>query len=991
LLTGHDKQQWVRFSNLPNILYSDGREFSLYRTGKQIHSVALPQDPRSFGAQAVNDESSRKLAVLLRDFFEWEPIVPSSAKQLAEYLAPLCRNLRDDVLDSLKNHIPAVESAAKDWRRYLFPGADDARFADAYAQSVTFSLLLARSDGSDTLFIDDAVATLTHANSLLARALKVLTDPLVKEHLGSTLDVLMRVINKVPAGTMSGGRRDPWLNFYEDFLAEYDPKLRRDAGAYYTPVEVVKAQVCIVDELLREKFGKKFGFATGGVNVLDPAVGTGTYLLGVIEHALETVQKTEGPGAVPARADVLGNSLYGFELMVGPYAVAALRLTRMLQQYGGHLPGDGAQIMLNNTLESPHERIPELPLLYQPIGLEHKRAKRVKETVPVLVCLGNPPYDRHEAATRENRAMTGGWIRWGESKDGTDAILKDFITPVTAVGKGGDLKNLYNLYVYFWRWALWKTFEHDLAFGPGIISFITASSFIDGAAFLGMRKHMRSLCDEIWIIDLGGEGRGTRQDDNVFAIQTPVAITIAVRYGKPQSTKPARVHYTRIEGARAAKLHRLETLQSLDALKFEDVPNEWDAPFRPAGKGDYFNWPLLTDLIPWQHSGAQAKRTWPIGPTEEVLQERWRQLLVSPNRTAAFKETRDRVVSKAVDALNSSAKLDPLNKLSDETKPEAIVRYGYRSFDRQFIIADNRVGDYLRPVLWHINSVRQLYFASQFTTPLGQGPALTVSTEVPDLHFFAGRGAKDIVPLYRDANASQPNLHPQILSILATAYQHPISPEDFSAYIYGLLAQPAFTELFAKDLDNCEIRLPLTTDTELFKMVADMGRKLLFLHTYGRRFQSGQTWPQPVTKSIKPVPSTDLPKSFRYDEITKIIHVDNGQFGPVDQAVWDYEVSGLKVVQSWLGYRLANRKGKKSSPLDNITPVGWTSDFTSEFLQLLNILACTVALHPRQAELLEAVISGPLLKADDLGPVPNELRDAPKIASIDAAQSTLDL
>jgi hypothetical protein len=992
LLTGHDKQQWARFSNLPNILYSDGREFSLYRSGKQIHSVALPQDPRAFGAQAADDESHRKLAVLFRDFFEWEPIVPGSAKQLAEYLAPLCRNLRDDVLDSLKSQVPAVKSAANDWRRYLFPGADDARFADAYAQTVTFSLLLARSDGSDTPFIDDAVAALTHANSLLARALRVLTDPLVKEHLGSTLDVLMRVINKVPAGTMSGGRRDPWLNFYEDFLAEYDPKLRRDAGAYYTPVEVVKAQVCIVDELLRKKFRKKFGFATGGVNVLDPAVGTGTYLLGIIEHALETVRQTEGPGAVPARADVLGGSLYGLELMVGPYAVAALRLTRMLQQYGGHLPGDGAQIMLNNTLESPHEKIPELPLFYQPIGLEHMRAKRVKEAVPVLVCIGNPPYDRHEAATRENQAMTGGWVRWGESKDGSDAILKDFIAPVSDAGKGGDLKNLYNLYVYFWRWALWKTFEHEFAHGPGIVSFITASSFMDGAAFLGMRQHMRRLCDEIWIIDLGGEGRGTRQDDNVFAIQTPVAITIAARYGTAaQSDKPATVHYSRIEGTRAAKLHQLETLQSLADLKFEDAPTAWDAPFRPAGKGDYFDWPLLTDLMPWQQSGVQLKRTWPIGVTVEILQERWRKLLAASDQVSAFRETPYRTISKAVDALHGSYPLEPLKKLPTSAQPEAIARYGYRSFDRQFVIADGRIGDRLRPVLWHIQSEQQIYFASLFTHPLSAGPALTVSAEMPDLHFFRGSyGAKDIVPLYRDPKATRPNLHPQLLEKLTAVYQNPVSPEDFAAYLYGLLAQPAFTERFAKELGTREIRLPLTTDAALFNRVASVGRELLFLHTYGERFQNGLSWPRTTAKCLRAVPGNKLPDRFRYDEATRIIHVDNGQFGPVDKTVWEYEISGFKVVQSWLGYRLAHRKGKKSSPLDNITPSGWTSDFTSEFLQLLNLLARTVELHSGQAELLKAVTAGPLLKAGDFPLVPEEWRHAPKITVAGVGQEALD-
>jgi len=147
----------------------------------------------------------------------------------------------------------------------------------------------------------------------------------------------------------------------------------------------------------------------------------------------------------------------------------------------------------SNTLESPHEKIPELPLLYKPIGDEHKRARSIKDIQPVLVCIGNPPYDRHEAATAENHMMTGAWVRWGESKNGKDAILSDFIEPVKKAGKGGQLKNIYNLYVYFWRWALWKVFEHEhpgVMPGPGIVSYITAASYIDGDAFLGMREYI---------------------------------------------------------------------------------------------------------------------------------------------------------------------------------------------------------------------------------------------------------------------------------------------------------------------------------------------------------------------------------------------------------------------------------------------------------------------------------------------------------------------
>ena len=156
----------------------------------------------------------------------------------------------------------------------------------------------------------------------------------------------------------------------------------------------------------------------------------------------------------------------------------------------------------------------------------------MKSKVPVIVCVGNPPYDRHEAARGDNKARTGSWVRWGDEGDdkkNISPILSNFIEPAKASGHGGDIKNLYNFYVYFWRWALWKVFEHDTVAGPGIVSFISASSYLDGDAFSGMREHMRKICDEIWIIDLGGEGRGTRQSENVFAIQTPVAIAIAIR------------------------------------------------------------------------------------------------------------------------------------------------------------------------------------------------------------------------------------------------------------------------------------------------------------------------------------------------------------------------------------------------------------------------------------------------------------------------------
>ncbi|MBU2764885.1 N-6 DNA methylase [Acidithiobacillus ferrivorans] len=977
--SGHDRKQWERFSKLPNILYSDGREFALYRRGVQQKIVRLQWDPRSSIHQTVSENEAVQIASLFRDYLMWEPLVPSSAGQLAEFLAPLTRMLRDDVLYAMRSNIEVVQAAARDWRNYLFPGADDAHFSDAYAQTVTFTLLLARSNGSDTLFLDESIASLTHANSLLARALQVLTDPLVGAHLGVSLGLLQRVIAKVPTGTMSGGRRDPWLHFYEDFLAIYDPELRKDAGAYYTPVEVVQAQVRLVDSVLRHKMRKTRGFASGGVNVLDPAVGTGTYLLGIIEHALECIEREEGRGSVSARAALLGGNLYGFEIMVGPYAVASLRLTRMLHQFGAELPGDGVQIMLSNTLESPYENIPEFPLFYRPLGIEHRRAKRVKETVHVLVCIGNPPYDRHAAASIDNHAMTGGWVRWGESGNSNEAILADFVAPVRAAGKGAALKNLYNLYVYFWRWGLWKVFEQDLANGPGIVSFVTASSFLDGDAFLGMRQHMRQVCDEIWIIDLGGDNRGAMRDENVFAIQTPVAITIAVRYGGPTPAHAAQVHYARCSGTREEKLEFLSCVSSFDQLKFADCPSGWNDSFVPIEESAYLRWPRLTDLMPWQHSGSQFKRTWPIGQNHAVLSERWQSMLSSAPREEAFKETRDRKIAKSVTGLYGDERPSILSLPKDAALDSSlIVRYGYRSFDRQYAIADSRVGDFLRPALWHSLSQDQVFFAGLLTKVSGFGPTLTMTPYVPDMDYFSGRGAKDIIPLFRNADATVANLHPELLTQLETTTGLCVSPTGWAQYLYAVLAQPAFAELFQQELKNKEVRVPISRDPGILQEAIRLGKRLIFLHSFGERF--GDDFPRisGVARCLRSV-GESLPESFSYNEESQLLAVGDGVFGPVAPALWGFEVSGLKVLQSWLGYRKSSPRGKRSSSLDAIQPHRWDAELNEELLLLLWILEETMATYPKQAELLCRILSGGLLSESNFGPVPEALRKAPAV------------
>ena len=420
---GHNKDQWKRFKDMPNLIYTDGNEWGLYRSGEAIGRVArLSGDIAASGKKAVDPKDAQAVLRKLTDFLQWQPAIPTKAKgqvdlrAFANMLAPLCRMLRDDVTEALSDPRSPLVELAENWRQLLFPDADDEQFADAYAQTVTFALLLARSEGAilrpaisgpgtrTEQALTNAEAAMAADHSLLSRALQVLTDRNAQADISASLNLLIRVISQLTPAALRTPREawlfrhedtlpiaapeDPWLYFYEDFLAAYDAKLRKDAGAYYTPVEVVLAQVRLVDDLLTNRLGKPMGFADPDVITLDPATGTGTYLLGVIDHALARAHNEEGKGAVPGRATALAKNIYGFELMAGPFAVSELRIARALQDWGAKLPKGGTNVYLTDTLESPHATPEQMGFWYKEIADQHAKALEVK--VYVVSDNGNP-------------------------------------------------------------------------------------------------------------------------------------------------------------------------------------------------------------------------------------------------------------------------------------------------------------------------------------------------------------------------------------------------------------------------------------------------------------------------------------------------------------------------------------------------------------------------------------------------------------------------
>ncbi|MBP6379277.1 MAG: hypothetical protein KA312_02550 [Sphingorhabdus sp.] len=303
---------------------------------------------------------------------------------------------------------------------------------------------------------------------------------------------------------------------------------------------------------------------------------------------------------------------------------------------------------------------------------------------------------------------------------------------------------------------------------------------------------------------------------------------------------------------------------------------------------------------------------------------------------------------------------------------------GFRSFDRQWIIPDNRVINRPNPGLWDNFSKGQIYLTAPMDRSPSGGPALSAASIMPDLHHYNGRGGR-VFALWKDAAATQSNIAPAALAALAKAFGAKADPIDVFAYVAALLACPAYTARFKADLIRPGLRVPLTADAKLFAEAAALGRQVIWLHSFGERFAEGQPagaprlpddrkpdYPKAVAISNKP---EDFPDSLVYDAAKQRLKIGTGYIDRVPPAVWEYEVSGKQVLRQWFSYRKKNRERpqigdkRKPSPLGDIQPDHWLPEYTSELINVLNVLGMLVELEPKQADLLKRVCDGPLIPA----------------------------
>jgi len=586
-------------SNLPNLILTDYIEFRWYVEGKYRQAARLARRHRD-GRLKPEREGTEAVLDLLGEFLahELEPIVEPRA--LAQRMARLTKMIHGIIVNTFE--IEKASSMLVDLRKAfadaLIPDLDRpekiGEFADMYAQTIAYGLFAARCNHDERKQFQrlGAAAEIPKTNPFLRRLFGTITGPDLNDepYVGFVDDLVALLqftdMNAVLRHFGKRGRgEDPVIHFYETFLAAYDPKLRETRGVYYTPEPVVSYIVRSVDHLLKTRFdcgggladrstityeheddeGKKVETRTPRVLILDPACGTGTFLYAVVDHIREEFIKSKNAGMWSGYIkNHLLPRLFGFELLMAPYAVAHFKLG--MQLAGQDLPGEGQRkkwaydfaaderlgIYLTNTLEEAERRAESL---LGPLGIitdEANAAVKIKRDLPIMVITGNPPYSGHSA-------NKGKWIKGLlRGKDTRTGETTESYYEVDGEPLGErNPKWLQDDYVKFIRWAQWRI-ERT---GAGILAFITNHSYLDSPTFRGMRQSLMKTFNEIYVLDLHGSAKKREKcpdgsiDMNVFDIQQGVAISIMTKL--PNAKQPSRVFHADLWGLRHAKYGRL--------------------------------------------------------------------------------------------------------------------------------------------------------------------------------------------------------------------------------------------------------------------------------------------------------------------------------------------------------------------------------------------------------------------------------------------------
>ena len=832
--SGHNADQFSRFCELPLWALCNFTSIQLYRRdaleaeAEIVPAAALePETSTAWASRHIRGGDVSSFAAIVRTLAMAVPAAPQDAEEVAAVLAHAARLVRSVVAAQCREGLNDVVSRVQaDFNETLFaraqaggydPADTDSGFSSAFAQTLVFGLLLAREASGQDVGAQAYELLPDSSWPLLRGTLRALTLDEVRTMLGAAFDVTVDAVNAVdPILLTPANGRDPVLYLYENFLRIFDPEAVRRYGVYYTPSEIVRLIVAEVDRTLHGSF-QSAGLLDENVQLLDPACGTGTFLIAATGAAAHRAEVRYGPGAVPAEIEAFAQRMHGFELLVGPYAVAHYRMTREVAGRGGaaaRLP-----IFLTDTLAPPVDAAgvqPHLAFLSAPMVTERREADAVKRDAPILVVMGNPPYKRLRAGEARNLIGADMDERW-----------EDLKRPVREAGHGLSLNAFPDLYVAFYRWALWRLFEAEGAQSRGVLAFITNRNFLTGRGFGGLRKMLRERFERIRIIDFRGNTRAVRpalvaQDQNVFDIETGVCILVAHASGGDSCE--AQVEYADVwrEGAftREDKL-TLANAASADPqrLAYRLVEGTGLDRLTPAGFVGR-DWPALHLLFDFRSNGIVTYRDQFVYATEANLLERRIVDWQAKDHPSAREEFRDSAANKFLPALDA-----PFDGA-------AISRVSYRPLDIRYLYNHRNFVDRPRQSLqevWGDDNVA--LFALDGGT--GGGPAVWCHALVPDQHAFRGSYGGWVFPLWdRREERDAALVNDEFLVELEERLGEPVGPQDVFNSVLALLSATSYTTRFAWDLEDSFPHIPFPTQPLVFRRTVETGARIRALQTF---------------------------------------------------------------------------------------------------------------------------------------------------------------
>ncbi|PUB98204.1 type ISP restriction/modification enzyme [Helicobacter pylori] len=1000
LLKSEKNDQILKYLELnPNLMLTDYLNFMW--VGKDENNAPLIKREISVASLdelskplKPNPQTERDLIELFKSFFNYEAAPITNAKDFATHLSPRTRYLKDALIKYQEK--VQVSSIFKNFKEYLYEELSFEDFSDALAQTLTYSLFLAKLNHPfEKINLDNVRSSIPENFAVIREMADFLKKLDAIKEIQWLLNEILSSINHVDMDSILkdlNDDKDPYLHFYETFLSAYDPKLREKKGVYYTPDSVVKFIINALDSLLKTHFkdaplGLKSTLDNENIKLLDFATGTGTFLLEAFRKALETRKTSDG--GTSTKEDKYQNLLkqfYGFEYLIAPYAIAHLNLSQAFkEEFKKPLKeNDALQIILTNTLIQPSEIVAYRGLI--PIfEKELSNAQEIKKDEKILIITGNPPYSG--ASSNEGLFEWEVKATYGiepefqtieiEKKvkltDKIQTLLRNIQTQKESGSKNAlkELKKLHSKYklqneknpkwllddyVKFMRFA-----QNKIEFlGHGLFGFISNNAFLDNPTFRGLRRSLLGCYDELYILNLHGNARKKEKtpqgakDENVFNIMQGVSINLFVK--KAQTTKQ-KIFYYDVYGERAEKYAFLaqNDLNSIEWLEL--APRE---PF-------YLLIPQETPLLEEYEQGFSVQEMFQIGSTgicsqrDHVVFHKDKESLLKLLKDFSTLEpselrrkydigddSRDWRLEYAIKDVKANA-----NNLE-----EYIVSCQCRPFDFYYTYYTGKSKSFIAyprgEVFKHMlppppptnpktpNQTRKnvaLITSRRFCQSQKSGVGF-VSNKISDLRTWTCPGMEGgdyVNPLYHSPNYTE-NFTPEFRSFIDKHYSHPFEPLEVLGYIYALLYSPNYRKRYEDFLKNDYPKILFTNNKDLFRALSLLGIELIGLHVLNR---------ESLNYSFEKLKDATIGESYYKEERNPIIskkpsHNEPEQrlyinhsayFRGVSKEIHDYRIGGYGVLDKYL-----KSHKNESCNFDHVTNIIKVIARTIEIQKTLGIL-----------------------------------------------------